>query len=67
MAAEVRKAGLGNLKLLAGILLGSDTANLIRVTLMLAVDISLDIFVGLLNIASDIEGVTRSLRDGKTV
>ena len=67
MAAEVRKAGLGNLKLLTGILLGSDTANLIRVTLMLAVDISLDIFVGLLNIASDIEGVTRSLRDGKTV
>lgn len=67
MAAEVAEAGLGDLELLAGILLSSDTANFIRVALALSVDISLDIVVGLLDIAGNVEGVTGSFGDGKTV
>lgn len=67
MAAEVGEAGLGDLELLSGILLSGDTGNIIRVTLTFAVDVSLDIVVGLLDIAGNVKGVTGSLGDGKTV
>lgn len=67
VAAEITEAGLGDLEALLSLLVGLGAGNLVRCTLGLAIDISLDIVVGLLDIASNIEGVTGGLGDGKTV
>lgn len=67
MGEEVLEAGLGNLEALLGSLVGGDTGNLVGVALALSSNVGNDIIASLLNVTSDIESVTRSLGDGKTV
>lgn len=67
MAAEVAEAGLGDLERLLGSLVGGDAGNLVGVALTLASHVSLDIITGLLDITSNVEGVTGGFGDGQTV
>ncbi len=67
VANEVFPAGLGSVKTSLGVLDGGCTSDLVGMTLELALDISLGILAGLLDITSHIEGVSRGLRDGQTV
>lgn len=67
MAAEVAPAGLGDLEVLAGNLLGLGADDIVSGTSVLAGDVGLDVLVGLLNIAGDVEGVAGGLGDGQTV
>jgi hypothetical protein len=66
VAAKVAPAGLGNLEVLLGVLGSSRTGDFIRFAFALTADVSLDIAIGLLNIAGNIESVSRGFGDGKT-
>lgn len=67
VVAEIAEAGLGDLEALFSLLVSLGPGNLIGIALMLALHVSLDIVVGLLDITSDVESVARGLGDGKTV
>ncbi|KAI6758858.1 hypothetical protein HG530_011098 [Fusarium avenaceum] len=63
---EVSEAGLWDLEVGLGTLVNLGASNLIGVTFTLAGHVSLDIFIGLLNVTSDIESITRSFGDLKS-
>ena len=67
MAGKVGPRGLGDLELTGSSLTSLDAGDLIGLAVRLAVEVSLGVGVGLDDIAGDIEGVTRSLGDGKAV
>ena len=67
MGPEVTERSLGDLELLLASSHGLDTGDLIWVTLGLALHVRVDILGSLLDITSDVEGITRSLGDGETV
>jgi len=67
VAEKVTEGGLGDVELTGVVAHGLNTGDLIWNTLGLAGDVCLDIGAGLDDIAADIESVTRSLGDGKTV
>lgn len=68
MAHEVAEAGLLNLEALVGLLSRSNPRELVHLGLApFAGDVVLGIFVGLLHIAGDIEGVAGGLGDGEAV
>jgi hypothetical protein len=64
---EVSPASLGNFKVGLGALKVLGPRDFIGVSLTLSVHISLDVLICLLNVTGNIEGVTGSFRDGKTV
>ena len=64
---EVSPAGLGDLHLLLGLLLGGDAGNLIGVALGLTLLKGFNVVTGLLNVTSNVEGVAGSLGDGQAV
>ena len=63
---EVGPRGLGNLHR-AGILLGLNASQCVRMTLSDTTDVSLDVLVGFFRIASHIEGVSRRFGNGEAV
>lgn len=67
MGEEILETGLGDLEAILGSLVGSDAGNLVGVALALASNVGNDIIASLLDVTSDIESVTRSFGDGKTV
>lgn len=67
MAPEVGPGSLGDLELTGSSSLGSSASDLIRVAVVLAVEVGLGVSVGLDNVTGNVEGVARSLGDGKTV
>jgi hypothetical protein len=67
VSPEVGPRSLGSLELSSGLLHGGNTLDLVWVTLALSLHVSSNIISSLLDITSDIEGVSRSLGDGKTV
>lgn len=67
MAEEVAPAGLGDLHLLLGHLLGGDAGDLVGLALGLALLEGFDVVAGLLNVLLDVEGVAGGLGDGQAV
>lgn len=67
MVAEVPPTGLFDLEVLSGVPLGSGLEDTICGTLGLSVNVGLDVLVGLLDITSDVKGISGGLRDGETV
>ena len=66
VASKVSPAGLWWVEADASILKNGGAVNLIWMTLVLAQLVSLNIRAGLVDIASNVEGVAGSLRDGET-
>ncbi|KAI6755845.1 hypothetical protein HG531_004951 [Fusarium graminearum] len=60
---EVSPAGLGDFEVSLGGLKVLGTGDFVGVAFAPAVDISLDVLIGLLDVTGDVKGVTRSLRD----
>lgn len=67
MTDEILPASLGHRHALSSLLLRRDTSELIRRTLSLAIDVSLNIFLRTLNIAGHIKGITGCLGNGEAV
>lgn len=67
VAEEVAPAGLGDLHLLFGFLLGDDAGGLVGLALGLARLEGFNVVTGLLNVSLDVEGVARSLGDSQAV
>ena len=66
MVDEILETGLGDGELI-GHLKGLSASNFVWVALVLALHVSLNIVVGLFNIAGNIEGISGRLWDGETV
>lgn len=66
VAAEVAPGSLGGSKTVASVLDTSDTDGLVGLALSLASEVGLGVLITLDNVAGNIEGVARSLGDGKT-
>lgn len=67
VAAEVLEASLGDLESGGSLLADLGTGNLVDITLSLAADVGLDVFLCTLDIAGNIKGVSGGFGDGQTV